>query len=102
MMDLTGGVYEEKCSRATRQYARNPRDGRSQLSSRKRRSRDLESPKPYELAIDTSSDAIHYQITLKRPPDMNDESTWCETASFSDDAGLIFLGAAINCKTSGR
>jgi len=61
---------------------------------------DLESPKPYELAIATSPDGMHYQITLKRPSDMIDKSTWCKTAAFSDDAGVIFLGAAIDCKTS--
>jgi hypothetical protein len=60
----------------------------------------LESPKPYELAIGTSPDGMHYQITLKRPSDMNDKTTWCKTAAFSDDAGVIFLGAAIDCKTS--
>lgn len=58
---------------------------------------DLENPKPYELTITTSSDGMHYQITLKRPSDMNDESTWCKTASFSDDSGLIFLGSALDC-----
>jgi hypothetical protein len=58
---------------------------------------DLENPKPYELTITTSSDGMHYQITLKRPSDTNDESTWCKTASFSDDSGLIFLGSALDC-----
>jgi len=61
---------------------------------------DLESRKLYELAIGTSPDGMHYQITLKRPSDMNDKGTWCKTAAFSDDAGVIFLGAAIGCKTS--
>jgi hypothetical protein len=60
----------------------------------------LESPKRYELAISTSPDGLHYQITVKRPSDVNDKTTWCKTAAFSDDAGLIFLGAAIDCKTS--
>jgi hypothetical protein len=60
----------------------------------------LESPKRYELAISTSPDGLPYQITLKRPSDVNDKTTWCKTAAFSDDAGLIFLGAAIDCKTS--
>ena len=36
---------------------------------------DLESPKLYELAIGTSPDGMHYQITLKRPSDMNDKGT---------------------------
>jgi hypothetical protein len=60
---------------------------------------DLENPKPYELAITTSPDGMHYHITLKRSSDMNDKNTWCRTAAFSDDAGVIFLGAAIDCKT---
>lgn len=61
---------------------------------------DLENPKPYELAIATSPDGMHYQITLKRTSDMNDKSTWCKTAAFSDDAGVIFLGSAIGCDVS--
>ena len=63
---------------------------------------DLENPKPYELTITTSSDGMHYQITLKRPSDMNDKSTWCRTAAFSDDAGLIFLGSVIDCDALSR
>jgi hypothetical protein len=59
---------------------------------------DLENPKPYELDVITSSDGTHYQITLQRPPDMNDKSTWCKTAAFSDDRGLIFLGLVIDCE----
>jgi hypothetical protein len=54
---------------------------------------DLESPKSYELAIVTSLDGMHYQITLKRPSDMNDKAMWCKTAAH-DDAGIIFLGAS--------
>jgi hypothetical protein len=63
---------------------------------------DLENPKPYELTITTSSDGMHYQITLKRPSDINDKNTWCRTAAFSDDAGLIFLGSVIDCEASTR
>ena len=63
---------------------------------------DLENPKPYELTITTSPDGMHYQITLKQPSDMNDKSTWCRTATFSDDAGLIFLGSVIDCEASPR
>jgi hypothetical protein len=59
---------------------------------------DLENLKPYELAITTTSDGMHYQITLQRPSDMNDKSTWCRTATFSDDRGVIFLGQAIDCE----
>src|SRR5215471_2418359 len=59
---------------------------------------DLENPTPYELAIATSPDGTHYQITLQRPSDMNDKSTWCKTAAFSDEKGVIFLGQAIDCE----
>ena len=63
---------------------------------------DLENPKPYELAITTSSDGAHYQITLQRPSDMHDKSTWCKAAAFSDDRGIIFLGQAIGCQGAPR
>jgi len=63
---------------------------------------NLENPKPYELTITTSADGMHYQITLKRPSDMNDKDTRCRTAAFSDDAGLIFLGSVIDCEAPAR
>jgi hypothetical protein len=63
---------------------------------------DLENPKPYELAITTSLDGKHYQITLKPLSGMNNEGTGCRTAAFSDDAGLIFLGSALGCEASTR
>ena len=58
---------------------------------------DLDNPQPYELIVTTSANGTHYQITLKRPSDMNDKSTWCKPAAFSDDAGVIFLGSALDC-----
>jgi hypothetical protein len=61
---------------------------------------DLVNPKPYELAITTTQNGEHYQITLKRPSDMSDTSTWCKTAAFSDDSGVIFLGAALDCEST--
>jgi hypothetical protein len=63
---------------------------------------DLENPNPYELAITTTSDGTHYQITLQRPSDINDKSTWCKTAAFSDEKGVIFLGQAIDCEAAPR
>jgi hypothetical protein len=53
--------------------------------------------KPYELAITTSADGQHYQITLQRTFEPNDKSTFCKTAAFSDDKGVIYLGQAIGC-----
>jgi hypothetical protein len=61
---------------------------------------NLENPRPYELTITTSSDGMHYQITLKRPSDMKDQNTRCRTAAFTDDGALIFLGSVIDCETS--
>lgn len=58
---------------------------------------DLENPAPYQVQITTNPDGTHYQIAIERPSDMNDKSTWCRTAAFSDDAGVIFLGQAIDC-----
>ena len=63
---------------------------------------DLENPNPYELAITTSSDGKHYQITLQRPSEMNDKGTWCKTAAFTDERGVIFLGQAIDCDAAPR
>ena len=63
---------------------------------------DLENPKPYELAITISLDGMHYQIALQRPSDMNDKNTWCKTAAFSDEKGVIFLGQAIDCEAAPR
>lgn len=63
---------------------------------------DVENLQPYVLAITTSSDGMHYQIALERPSDMNDKSTWCKTAAFSDDRGVIFLGQAIDCPAAPR
>lgn len=58
---------------------------------------DLQNPAPYQVQITTNPDATHYQITIQRPPDLSDKSTWCRTAAFTDDGGLIFLGQVIDC-----
>ena len=58
---------------------------------------DLENPKPYELLITTSPDGMHYQVTVQRLPNRNDIGTWCRTAAFSDDSGVIFQGSDISC-----
>jgi len=33
---------------------------------------------------------------------MNDKSTWCMTAAFSDEKGVLFLGQAIDCEAAPR
>lgn len=52
---------------------------------------------PYPLLITLSPDGMHYQATIIRPSAMNDKATWCKTAVFSDDSGLICLGRNIGC-----
>lgn len=59
---------------------------------------NLEDRKQYELAITLSGDGKHYQIALKPAVDVNDKKTWCTRAAFSDDAGVIFLGSALDCE----
>ena len=58
---------------------------------------DLENPEPYQVQITTDLDGTHYQISIKRAVDLDDKSTWCRTAVFEDDTGIIFLGEAIDC-----
>jgi hypothetical protein len=58
---------------------------------------DLEDPKSYELAMTTSADGQHYQITLQHNSDPNDQNTRCQNAFFTDDAGLIYLGRPLGC-----
>jgi len=59
---------------------------------------DLENPKPYELAITTSPDGMHYQVTLKRPYDPSDKNSGCRAAVFTDEAGVIFIASALGCE----
>jgi hypothetical protein len=58
---------------------------------------DLENPEPYQVQITTDLDGTHYQISIKRAIDSGEKSTWCRTAVFEDDAGVIFLGQASDC-----
>jgi hypothetical protein len=52
---------------------------------------------PYALQVTTSGDGTHYLATIKRPSDMHNKATWCKTAVFSDDSGLIYIGQNIGC-----
>jgi hypothetical protein len=56
-----------------------------------------ENPAPYQVQVTTDPSATHYQITIRRPPDPNVKSTWCHTATFSDESGVIYLGQPIDC-----
>jgi len=58
---------------------------------------DLENPEPYQVQITTDTDGTHYKISIKRTVDSGDKSTWCHTAVFEDDTGVIYLGQAIGC-----
>ena len=52
---------------------------------------------PYALQVTTSGDGMHYLAIIRRPSDMYNKATWCKTAAFSDDSGLIYLGHGIDC-----
>jgi hypothetical protein len=52
---------------------------------------------PYTLQVTTSTDGAHYLATILRLSDMHDKATWCKTAAFSSDSGLIYLGQNIGC-----
>jgi hypothetical protein len=59
---------------------------------------DLENPKSFELLINTSADGLHYQITLRHHPQLDDKKvTQCQNAAFSDDNALIYLGRPLGC-----
>ena len=57
---------------------------------------------PYTLQVTPSEDGAHYQATIKRATEMHNEATWCKTAVFSDDSGLIYLGQNIGCPEGER
>jgi len=59
---------------------------------------DLENPKPYELAITTSPDGMHYQVTLKWPYDPSVKNCAYRAAVFTDEAGVIFIASALGCE----
>ncbi len=55
---------------------------------------------PYVLAITLSADGKHYSAELFRPTTQSQRETWCKPAGFTDERGLIYLGAAIGCETA--
>lgn len=58
---------------------------------------DLEDQTSYQLAITTSADGQHYQITLQRTAPPDDKTAACQNAAFSDDNAFIYLGRVIGC-----
>ena len=60
---------------------------------------DLEDQTSYELAITTSTDGQHYQITLQRTAAPDDKTAACQNAAFSDDKGLIYSRARHRLRT---
>lgn len=58
------------------------------------------SMQPYVLQILTTGDGSHYSAKIDFPSDMHNKSTWCKTAAFSDDSGLISLGQNIQCSAT--
>jgi hypothetical protein len=58
---------------------------------------NLDNPAPYQVQVTTDPSATHYQISIQRPADPDNKSTWCRTAAFSDERGVIYLGQAIDC-----
>jgi hypothetical protein len=63
---------------------------------------DLENPAPYKVQITTDPGGAHYQMTIRPVINSADKSTWCRTAVFEDDSGVIFLGRAIDCPAEPR
>jgi hypothetical protein len=51
----------------------------------------------YSLQVITSTDGKKYAATIRALPDTHKQDTWCKTAAFSDQAGLISLGQNIQC-----
>jgi hypothetical protein len=56
---------------------------------------DLEDQTFYKLAITTSTDRQHYQITLQPTAAPDNKTAACDNAAFSDDNGFIYLGRVI-------
>jgi hypothetical protein len=57
---------------------------------------NLQDASSYSLAITTSADGQHYQITLQR----NATPGACQNAAFTDDRAVIYLGRALGCDST--
>ena len=60
----------------------------------------LEHFQSIQLSITTSSDGAHYQIALTPLLDDGNKESWCDKAGFTDERGLIFLGAGLDCEVA--
>jgi len=58
----------------------------------------LEPLKSFQLVVTTSSDGEHYQISLTPMLDDSNKGGWCDQAGFTDERGVIFLGAGLGCE----
>jgi len=54
----------------------------------------------FQLSVTTSLDGSHYQISLTPLLDERNKVSWCDTAAFTDERGLIFLGAGLDCEVT--
>jgi hypothetical protein len=60
----------------------------------------LEHLHSFQLSVYTSSDGAHYQISLTPVFDEANRGDWCDKAGFTDERGLIFLGAGLDCEVT--
>jgi len=61
---------------------------------------NLQDASSYSLAITTSADGQHYQITLQRNATADDRNRACQNAAFTDDRAVIYLGRALGCDST--
>lgn len=61
---------------------------------------DLGDEKVCDLAITTTTDGQHYQISLGRKTASGDDKAACQNSAFSDDRAVIYLGRPLGCDPS--
>jgi hypothetical protein len=54
----------------------------------------------FQLSVTTSMDGGHYQISLTPLLDNGNKEAWCEKSLFTDERGVIFLGAGFDCEVT--
>jgi hypothetical protein len=54
----------------------------------------------FQLSATTSLDGAHYQISLTPLLDNGNKEAWCEKSLFTDERGVIFLGAGFDCEVT--